>query len=213
MGFIVYRVSLTYICKMAKKLNILNRLNKIVKMKNEEVNEEELKDLNTEENTESTETVAEEIIEKTEAELLQEEKAALNDKFLRLYSEFDNFRKRTAKEKIDLIKSAGEGVIKDMLPIVDDFKRAIVHNAEVTDEVALKEGFQLIFNKFYKTLETKGLKSVDSKGELFNADIHEALTKIPAPEESLKGKVVDVIEEGYYLGDKIIRFPKVVVGE
>lgn len=182
-------------------------------MKNEEVNEEELKDLNTEENTESTETVAEEIIEKTEAELLQEEKAALNDKFLRLYSEFDNFRKRTAKEKIDLIKSAGEGVIKDMLPIVDDFKRAIVHNAEVTDEVALKEGFQLIFNKFYKTLETKGLKSVDSKGELFNADIHEALTKIPAPEESLKGKVVDVIEEGYYLGDKIIRFPKVVVGE
>ena len=179
-------------------------------MKNEEVNEEELKDQNTEE---TTETVSEEIVEKSEIEILQEENAKLNDKFLRLYSEFDNFRKRTAKEKIELIKSAGEGVIKDMLPIVDDFKRAITHNQEVSDEDSLKEGFQLIFNKFYKALEAKGLKSVDSKGEVFNADIHEAITKIPAPEESLKGKVVDVVEEGFYLGDKIIRYPKVVIGE
>jgi len=196
---------------MAKKLNILNRLNKKFKMNNEEVNQDELEKENNEQTTE--ETTTEEVVEKTEIELLQEENDKLNDKFLRLYSEFDNFRKRTAKEKIELIKSAGEGIMKDMLPIIDDFKRAMAHNLEVTDEDSLKEGFQLIFNKFYKTLEAKGLKSVDSKGEVFNADIHEAITKIPAPDKSMKGKVVDVIEEGFYLGDKIIRYPKVVIGE
>lgn len=180
-------------------------------MNNEEVNQDELEKENNEQTTE--ETTTEEVVEKTEIELLQEENDKLNDKFLRLYSEFDNFRKRTAKEKIELIKSAGEGIMKDMLPIIDDFKRAMAHNLEVTDEDSLKEGFQLIFNKFYKTLEAKGLKSVDSKGEVFNADIHEAITKIPAPDKSMKGKVVDVIEEGFYLGDKIIRYPKVVIGE
>ncbi len=143
----------------------------------------------------------------------EDEVKVLNDKYLRLYSEFDNYRKRTAKEKIDIITSASEGVIKDLLAIVDDFERAIESNANVEDADALKEGFHLIYNKFYKTLESKGLKKVEAKGESFNADIHEALTNIPAPSEDLKGKVVDVVETGYAIGEKIIRYPKVVVGQ
>lgn len=143
----------------------------------------------------------------------ENEVKALNDKYLRLYSEFDNYRKRTAKEKIDIITSASEGVIKDLLAIVDDFERAIESNTNVEDANTLKEGFHLIYNKFYKTLESKGLKKVEAKGEAFNADIHEALTNIPAPSEDLKGKVVDVVETGYAIGEKIIRYPKVVVGQ
>lgn len=198
---------------MAKKLNILNRFNKFKKMNNEEaenkVNETEevtsnKEETNTENNTEQTTEVVDEKEDKIKE---------LNDKYLRLYSEFDNYRKRTAKEKIDIIKTAGEDIIKNLLPIVDDFKRAIESNKTIEDAAALKEGFELISNKFYKSLEAKGLKAIEAKGETFNADIHEALTNIPAPTEDLKGKVVDVIEEGYYLGEKIIRFPKVVVGQ
>lgn len=202
---------------MAKKLNILNRFNKYRKMNNEEaenkVNEnEEVTAQNEEANTENN---TEEIVEETLDPLAEKEAkiVELNDKFLRLYSEFDNYRKRTAKEKIDIIKTAGENVIKDLLPIVDDFKRASEANKTIEDANALKEGFELISNKFYKSLEAKGLKSIEAKGEVFNADIHEALTNIPAPSKDLVGKVVDVIEDGYYLGDKIIRFPKVVVGQ
>lgn len=198
---------------MAKKLKILNRFYKLKKMNNEEaenkVNETEnvtsnQEETNTENNTEQTTEVVDEKEDKIKE---------LNDKYLRLYSEFDNYRKRTAKEKIDIIKTAGEDIIKNLLPIVDDFKRAIESNKTIEDAAALKEGFELISNKFYKSLEAKGLKAIEAKGETFNADIHEALTNIPAPTEDLKGKVVDVIEEGYYLGDKIIRFPKVVVGQ
>lgn len=175
-------------------------------------NKEELEQEETasqEEQTEQTETTSDQV-EENEFEIKYRE---ANDKYLRLYSEFDNFRKRTAKEKIDIISTAGEGVIKDLLSIVDDFKRAIDSNKDVQDPDALKEGFELIFNKFYKTLESKGLEKIESKGEVFNADIHEALTNIPAPTDDLKGKVVDVVEEGYKLGEKIIRYPKVVVGQ
>lgn len=183
-------------------------------MNSENENTEELKEENTTDETQQNEEVAtEEVVEKSELEIAKEAAAAANDKFLRLYSEFDNFRKRSAKEKIDLIKSASEDVIKNMLPIVDDFKRAMVHNAEVDDADSIKQGFELIFNKLYKSLEAKGLKKIDAMGEVFNADLHEAITNIPAPSDDMKGKIMDVVEEGYYLGDKIIRYPKVVIGQ
>ncbi|MDG1174609.1 MAG: nucleotide exchange factor GrpE [Flavobacteriales bacterium] len=200
---------------------MFNRKNNRGKMTSENENNEELKEENvTEETTENTENSQEEnqeesapVIEKSELELAQEAVLVANDKYLRLYSEFDNFRKRTAKEKLDTIKSASEDVIKNMLPIVDDFKRAMAHNLEVNDADAIKQGFELIYNKLFNSLETKGLKKIEAMGEVFNADIHEAITNIPAPSEDMKGKIMDVVEEGYYLGDKIIRFPKVVIGQ
>lgn len=136
----------------------------------------------------------------------------LNDKYLRLYSDFDNFRKRTAKEKIELIQSGGEDVFKSMLPVLDDFERAIKSNAEIQDINSIKEGFTLIFNKFKNTLTQKGLAEMKSAGEPFNTDLHEAITNIPAPSEDLKGKVVDELEKGYTLNGKVIRFAKVVIG-
>lgn len=200
---------------------MFNRKNKRGKMTSENENNEELKQDNaTEETTQNAENSQEEtqeesapVEEKSELELAQEAVLIANDKYLRLYSEFDNFRKRTAKEKLDTIKSASEDVIKNMLPIVDDFKRAMAHNQEVNDADAIKQGFELIYNKLFKSLEAKGLKKIDAMGEVFNADIHEAITNIPAPSEDMKGKIMDVVEEGYYLGDKIIRFPKVVIGQ
>ncbi|MEN8794271.1 MAG: nucleotide exchange factor GrpE [Flavobacteriales bacterium] len=206
---------------MANKLKMFNRNNNRGKMTSENENNEEFKEENaTEETAQNPEASQEEnqeesapVIEKSELELAQEAVLLANDKYLRLYSEFDNFRKRTAKEKLDTIKSASEDVIKNMLPIVDDFKRAMVHNLEVNDADAIKQGFELIYNKLFNSLETKGLKKIEAMGEVFNADIHEAITNIPAPSEDMKGKIMDVVEEGYYLGDKIIRFPKVVIGQ
>ena len=136
----------------------------------------------------------------------------LNNKYLRLYSEFENFRKRTAKEKLDIIKNAGGDVVRDMLSVMDDFERAIKANADVDDSKALKDGFELIHNKFKKTLESKGLKEIKAMGETFDVDIHEAITQIPADKKN-KGKVVDVVEKGYYLNDTVLRYSKVVVGQ
>ncbi|SFT88499.1 molecular chaperone GrpE [Lishizhenia tianjinensis] len=152
--------------------------------------------------------------EETPQEPTWEEKYnELNDKYLRLYSDFDNFRKRNIKEKADLISNAGAGVIKDLLPILDDFERAIKSNATTEDVNGLKEGFELIANKMNNILSSKGLKMMESKETAFDADLHEAITNIPAPTEELKGKVVDVIENGYYLNDKVLRYAKVVVGQ
>ncbi|MEM9022365.1 MAG: nucleotide exchange factor GrpE [Bacteroidota bacterium] len=137
----------------------------------------------------------------------------MNDKFLRLYSEFENFRRRTAKERLELVKSAGEEVITELLAVLDDFERAIAHNEGSEDLEAIKEGFQLVHQKLRNALVAKGLKPMESQGEVFDTDRHEALTKIPAPSKKLKGKVVDVIEKGYYLNDKVIRYAKVVIGE
>lgn len=137
----------------------------------------------------------------------------LNNKYLRLYSDFDNFRKRTMKEKADLISSASSGVVKDLLPVLDDFERAIQSNETSEDLEGLKEGFLLIYNKMKNILSSKGLKPMESKGLPFDADLHEAVTNIPAPSEEEKGKVVDEIEKGYYLNEKVIRYAKVVVGQ
>ena len=145
-------------------------------------------------------------------EKLKAELAEQKDKYLRLYSEFENFRRRTAKEKSELIMSANEQLLKALIPVVDDFERAEKSFGSKKDDKEF-EGFFLIQNKFKKTLDQTGLKPMDIKpGADFNADLHEAITQIPAPDEKLKGKIVDVIENGYFLNDKVIRFAKVVVG-
>ena len=145
---------------------------------------------------------------------LEEEKAKyaeLNDKYLRLFSEFDNHRKRTAKEKLDLMATASENVIKDILPVLDDFERAL-QNMEKNGNEADLQGVTLIFNKLKDTLKKKGLEEIEAMNAEFNTDEHEALTMIPASEEDKKGKVLDVIQKGYKLNGKVIRFARVVVG-
>ena len=167
------------------------------------------------ENNESAENVADPTPVNTSDEIsvekIQTELAEQKEKFIRLYSEFENFRRRTAKEKLDLIQSANEQLIKTLLPVIDDFDRAEKSFRDKNDKEL--EGFFLIHSKFKKVLDQAGVKMMDIKaGSEFNPDLHEAITQIPAPDETLKGKIVDVIEPGYLLNDKVIRFAKVVVG-
>lgn len=144
---------------------------------------------------------------------LQKKYDTVNDKYLRLYSEFENFRRRTAKEKLDLMKNAGSDVVADILPVVDDFDRAIELNKNNNDPEALKEGFNLIHHKLLHLLQNKGLKPMDSINQTFDTEYHEAITNIPAPSEDMKGKVIDVAEKGYFFNDKVLRYAKVVVGQ
>lgn len=148
-----------------------------------------------------------------EVEKLQSQLQEMKDKYLRNVAEFDNFRKRTAREKVELIQTAGKEVITSLLEVLDDIERAEKQFSPDQDIEALRQGILLVFNKLRNTLQAKGLKPMDSVGEPFDPDTHEAITEIPAPSENLKGKVVDVLEKGYYLNDKIIRFAKVVVGK
>lgn len=143
----------------------------------------------------------------------KEKIAETNDKYLRLYSEFDNFRKRTMKEKVELFKTAGEDVIVSIISIIDDFERALEVIIDNEENKAHKEGLELIYNKFKRIIEQKGVKEIEAVGTVFDTDLHEALTKIPSPSEDMKGKVIDVIEKGYTMNDKVIRFAKVVVGD
>ena len=162
-----------------------------------------------------TEETAHEVVEETVAEevnVWEKKYGEVNDKYLRLYSEFENFRKRTAKERLDLLSSAGGSVIKKMLPVLDDFDRAIKANDESEDTAVLKEGFSLIRQKMFGILSLEGLKPMEAKETVFDTDLHEAITQIPAPSDDLKGKVMDVVETGYYLNDKVLRFAKVVIG-
>jgi molecular chaperone GrpE len=135
------------------------------------------------------------------------------DKYLRLFADFDNAKKRHAREQLDLIQTAGKGVIADLLPVVDDFERALKTIETATEVAAVKEGVLLIYHKLESTLAAKGLKAIDDLHKEFNVEHHEALTEIPAPSAELEGKVLDVIQKGYLLNDKIIRFAKVVVGK
>ncbi|MFW5774446.1 MAG: nucleotide exchange factor GrpE [Tangfeifania sp.] len=144
---------------------------------------------------------------------LEEKFEELSDKHLRLQAEFDNFRRRTLKEKADLIKSGGETVLAGILPIVDDFERAIDSMKEIPDDDTGKQGTLLIYTKFKDFLKQNNVKEIEALHQDFDVDLHEAITKIPAPEKKLKGKVVDVVQKGYTLNDKVIRFAKVVVGE
>lgn len=147
--------------------------------------------------------------EKTE----QEKFAELNDKYIRLAAEYDNYRKRTLKERMELFKTAGEDILINILPVMDDFDRALGSIDQAKEISAVKEGIQLIYNKFSDFLKQRGVKEIEAKEKDFDTDLHEAITKIPAPDEKLKGKVVDVVEKGYYLNEKVIRFSKVVIGE
>lgn len=163
----------------------------------------------------TSENIVNEVEAATELTLeqqLQEELSTEKDKFLRLFAEFENYKKRTSKERIDLFKTANQEVLQAMLPVMDDFDRAMIEISKSEDELLLK-GVELIYEKLKGTLVSKGLEQIEVRvGDAFNADFAEAITQIPAPSDDLKGKIVDVLEKGYKLGDKIIRFPKVVVG-
>lgn len=183
-------------------------------MENKDHNEQELQN-ETQENTPEqagagSNRASEELKEQADLKKAQDELAEAKDKYLRLYSEFENFRRRTAKEKLELIQNANEKLVNSFLPIIDDFERA--EKAFNGTESKEMEGFLLIYHKFKKTLDQGGVKMMEAKGKAFDPDLHEAITQVPAPEEKLKGKVMEVVEPGYLLNDKVIRFAKVVVG-
>ncbi|HSD06305.1 nucleotide exchange factor GrpE [Flavobacterium sp.] len=175
--------------------------------------DQEIDDVASENNANDTANDEQNIIEELSVEeQLAQDLAKEKDKFLRLFAEFENYKRRTTKERIELFKTANQEVLLAMLPVLDDFDRAIVEINKSDDEL-LAKGVELIHEKLKSTLVTKGLEVVDVKpGDAFNADFAEAITQIPAPSDDMKGKVVDVLEKGYKLGDKIIRFPKVVIG-
>lgn len=150
----------------------------------------------------------EEQLEKTESELLE-----LKDKHIRLQAEFDNYRKRTLKERMELLKTASESLLVSILPVIDDFDRAVQTLDKVEEEGHLKDGVMLIYNKFQDFLKQNGVKEIEAKEQPFDTDLHEAITTFPAPTEELKGKIIDVVQKGYYLNDKVIRHSKVVIGE
>ena len=174
-------------------------------IENEEVEAAQTETVEVEEQVVEEQTIE----EKLEAELKQEK-----DKFLRLFAEFENYKRRTSKERIELFSTASEGVMKTLLPVLDDFERALSHIDDDKEAEELRKGVLLIYNKLVSTLEQKGLKAMKvEKGDVFNADNHEAITQIPAPTDDLKGKIIDIVEKGYLLGEKVIRFPKVVIGQ
>jgi molecular chaperone GrpE len=184
-------------------VNVEEQLNEV----ENNVPEENVEEVVNDTKNESSETVVDELEE------LKQKCSDLNDKNLRLMAEFDNFRKRTLKERADLIKTAGESILVDMLPLIDDFERGLkaMENADNTSSV--KEGVELIYNKFSSFLQQKGVKVIETESADFNTEYHEAITTFPAPTEDLKGKIIDCVSKGYTLNEKVIRFSKVVVGE
>lgn len=194
---------------------------KNIKSEEKEAVEMEGKDQNTETSDSKEEQSTPEENEKAEApeeelskeEQLQQELDAKDDKYLRLFAEFENYKRRTSKERIELFKTAGQDVMQSMLPVLDDFDRAMLEIKKSSDE-SLVQGIELINNKLRETLKNKGLEVMTVKaGDVFDSDLHEAITQIAAPTEDMKGKIIDVVEKGYTLGDKIIRYPKVVTGK
>jgi len=200
--------------KFGKEMN-KNKENNHPEHNNEEnqspLEKEQLEELLDDINGEVEQTDDEETL--SEADQLKNDLEKEKDKFLRLFAEFENYKRRTSKERLELFKTANQEVMTAMLPVLDDFDRALVEINKAKDKNLLK-GVELIHNKFKETLKNKGLEALNTeKGETFDADIHEAITQIPAPSEKLKGKIVDVVERGYKLGERIIRFPKVVIGQ
>ncbi len=169
--------------------------------------------INTDENIAGTSNLQDSIAEESDFEELRIELQEQKDKFIRLYAEFDNFKRRNAKERVELIQTAGKEVIQSMLEVLDDCDRAEKQLQKSEDITQIKEGIQLVFNKLRATMQSKGLKEMKCIGEVFNPDIHEAITEIPVQDPAMIGKVVDELEKGYSLNDKIIRFSKVVVGK
>jgi molecular chaperone GrpE len=177
---------------------------------NEQAEEALAKELNTDESIADNREYEEEM---GKEEQLKAELDETKDKYLRLVAEFDNFRRRNAKERMELIQVAGKDIVQSLLEVLDDMTRAEQQIEKGNDVAAIKEGISLVFNKLRNTLQQKGLQVMESKGKEFDPDMHEAITEIPAPNEEMKGKVIDEIEPGYYLNDKLIRYAKVVVGK
>lgn len=178
-------------------------------MANEEVNEEQ------KDNSAEKEVVAEateQAPELSELDKAVADAAEWKDKYVRLYAEFDNYKRRTSKERIDLLKTANEDLMSSLIPVMDDFDRALKNIPATEETKVLREGVELIHNKFNKTLTQKGLTPMNAQGQVFDTELHEAITQIPAPTADLKGKVVDEVEKGYLLGEKVIRYAKVVIG-
>jgi molecular chaperone GrpE len=192
--------------------NIINEAND--KLTDESAMEEALaRELNTDDNVPGINDLEGGLTEDGESEKLRGELAEAKDKYLRLMAEFENYKRRNAKERQELTATAGKDIIVSMLDVLDDSERAAKQLEASEDIATIKEGISLVFNKLHNTLQQKGLKAMDSVGEEFNPDIHEAITEIPAPSEDMVGKVIDVVQPGYYLNDKLIRYAKVVVGK
>ena len=171
------------------------------------------KKVETSDDTITNEQATENIVETTPEEQLASDLAQEKDKFLRLFAEFENYKRRTTKERVELFSTASQDVIKSLLPIIDDFDRALSEMAK-NKASELSKGVELIKNKLLSTLEQKGLSAIEvTNGDVFSADDHEAITQIPSPKDSDVGKIIDIVETGYQLGDRIIRYPKVVVGQ
>lgn len=187
-----------------------------MKKENQNLNSEELKNkIENEVSEPTTEGTSEEAAEKIVADIegLNQEVTDLKDKNLRLMAEFDNFRRRSLKERSELIKTAGESILSNILPLIDDFERAMKAMENSTDGEAIKEGINLIYNKFIAFITENGVKAIPTENEAFDTDLHEAITIFPAPTEELKGKIIECVSKGYTLNEKVIRFSKVVVGE
>ncbi|TWW02221.1 nucleotide exchange factor GrpE [Chitinophaga pinensis] len=170
-------------------------------------------DINADENLGGTTNLNDALADESELDKKQQELNEMRDKYLRLVAEFDNFKKRTAKERIELMQTANKEVIISLLDVLDDSERATKQIESAADINAVKDGVALVFNKLKSTLQAKGLKPMDSLHTEFNPDLHDAITEIPAPSEDLKGKVIDDMQKGYYLNDKLIRHAKVIVGK
>jgi len=196
------------------KEDVMNDQNDNMAQDNMNEAEERLaNELNVDDSLPGTTHLDDEIGEESELEKLSQELAEAKDKYLRLVAEFDNFRRRNAKERVDLIQTAGKDIVQSLLVVLDDTDRASKQMETSTDIETTKEGVTLVFNKLRTILQQKGLKKMESISHPFDPDLHEAITEIPAPAEELKGKVVDEIEPGYYLNDKLIRHAKVIVGK
>lgn len=189
-------------------------------MAENKVNEEELnpgaggsEEVSDNTSGEQSEGTTEQNVEADPLEEARQEIGEVKDKYLRLYAEFENFRKRTSRERLELISTANAGLLKSLLPVVDDFERArAAFEGQGEGLDAVKEGIELIYSKLLRTLESEGLKPMEAKGEPFDADLHESVAQFPAPSEDQKGRVIEVLEKGYFLNDKVIRYAKVVVG-
>ena len=194
-----------------QKEDIVNETNENIDVMTEARAENPISEENTEDNNEENLTPEQSL--QREVEDWKAKHNELNDRFLRLYSEFDNYKKRTIKERLELMKNASEEMIVNLLPVIDDFDRALKSMEDVKDIEKTNEGVVLISNKIRNILSQKGLKEMDSPiGQELNTDFHEAITSIPAPNEELKGKIVDAVEKGYLLNDKVVRYAKVIIG-
>jgi molecular chaperone GrpE len=199
--------------KASEKENLTNGTADNMSQNGDAMEEALANELNVDDSVSGMQHLDDEMTNEDEYEKLRKELDEAKDKYMRLVAEFDNFRKRNAKERIELIATAGRDIVQSLLVVLDDSERAEKQMESTEDVKAIKEGVLLVFNKLRNAMQQKGLKAMDSRNQDFNPDVHEAITEIPAPSEEMKGKVIDEVEKGYYLNEKLIRHAKVVVGK